>query len=76
LIFFLKTSEHLKVTTLLASSTKFSPVAGFLPLRGAFFFAENFPNLLIRTSSPDSRVFLISSKIVSNRQEIHSEKKL
>jgi hypothetical protein len=38
------------------------PVIGFLPRLGAFFFTWNFPNPLIRTSSPDSSAFLIRSK--------------
>jgi hypothetical protein len=41
------------------------PVAGFLPLRSSFCFTQNLPKPLIRTSSPDSRVFLMSSRRVS-----------
>ncbi len=49
-------------TTLLASNIKSLPVAGFLPLRSPLSFTENFPNLEINTSSPVSKVLLISSK--------------
>ena len=51
--------EHLKVTTLLSASIKSSPVWGFLPLRLLLSFTENFPNPVIKTSSPSSRVFLM-----------------
>jgi hypothetical protein len=67
LILSLKTGEHLNVTTLLPSRVKSPPVAGFLPLLGSFSLTTNFPNPLIRTSSPDSRDFLIISKTLSTR---------
>ena len=41
------------------------PVAGFRPRRSRFCWAMNFPKLLIRPSSPDSRDRLINSRIVS-----------
>jgi len=61
--------EHLKVTTLLGLSIISSPVAGFLPLRSRFSLTHNLPNPLIRTSSPDARVDLIISRIVSTVSE-------
>ena len=54
--------EHLNAITLSEFKVKSSPVAGFLPLRGAFFFAENFPNPLMRTSSPFAREVLTVSR--------------
>ena len=57
--------EHLNPTTLLAPNVKFSPVAGFLPLLSLFSFTQNFPNPVIRTSSPFSSVFLMISIIDS-----------
>jgi len=41
------------------------PVAGFLPLRSAFCLTLNFPNPLMRTSSPDSNLDLMISRRVS-----------
>lgn len=54
--------EHLKVTTLLASSIISSPVEGFLPLRSFLSFTQNFPKPLIRTSSPFASVAFMISK--------------
>ena len=56
---------HLKVTTRLGARIISSPVAGFLPLRSRLSLTQNLPNPLIRTSSPDARVDLINSRIVS-----------
>ena len=58
----LKTPEHLKVTTLLASSIRFSLVWGFLPLRFLLPFMQNFPKPVISISSPFSRVFFKIAK--------------
>ena len=44
--------------TLRGSKVKSSPVAGFLPRRDAFFLTVNFPNPLMRTSSPFDREVL------------------
>jgi hypothetical protein len=57
-----KTPEHLNVTTFPGPIIIGSPVSGFLPLRSYFSFTENFPKPLMRTSSPFSRDFFISSK--------------
>jgi hypothetical protein len=57
-----KTLEHLNVTTFLGGSIIGSPVWGFLPLRAYFSCTENFPNPLMRTSSPFCRDCFISSK--------------
>ena len=54
--------EHLNVTTFLGGSIIGSPVWGFLPLRAYFSCTENFPNPLMRTSSPFCRDCFISSK--------------
>jgi len=62
LISSLRLAEHLKVTTFLAESIISSPVAGFLPRRESLSFTQNFPNPLIRTSSPDARAPLRISK--------------
>lgn len=52
------------MTTRLSSKIIFSPVAGFLPFRGAFPLTWNFPNPDIMTSSPDSNEdFTISSNV-------------
>ena len=64
-IFSVKTDELLKVTTLLPSKNKSSPVCGFLPLLFFFSFTQNFPNPLTRISSPDARVLFISSRSAS-----------
>lgn len=64
-ILFLKTLEHLNVTTLLSSKIRTWPVWGFLPLLFFLSFMQNLPNLLIRTSSPLSRVALMISSSVS-----------
>ena len=64
-IFFFKFREHLKVTTLLGASIKSFPVEGFLPLRLLFSFTQNLPKPLTNTSSPDSRLFLMCSRMVS-----------
>jgi len=61
----LKTHEHLNVTTLRAGRVIGSPLWGFLPFRCIFSLTQNFPNPLIRTSSPFSSDALISSKRVS-----------
>jgi hypothetical protein len=56
-----KLPELLKLTTFRAGSILSSPVAGFLSRRSCFSFTENFPNPVIRTSSPDASVdFMIS----------------
>lgn len=62
LILSLKTGEHLKVTTLLDPNIISSPVAGFLPFRSLLFMTQNFPNPLMRTSSPFTSLFLIISR--------------
>jgi len=51
--------EHLKVTTLQASSIKALPVCGFLPRR---FFLSFTWNLKVIMGSPDWRVDFMSSK--------------
>ena len=61
------TGEPLNITTLPASRVKSPPVVGFLPLRGALVLAENLPKPLIRTSSPDSRAFLMCANNASTR---------
>ena len=53
--------EQLKVTTLLASNIRSSPVEGFLPLRCFLSLTQNLPNPDIRTSSPVANVDLIFS---------------
>jgi len=60
-----RTSEHLNVTTFRGGSAIVSPVCGFLPIRRCFSFTANFPNPMMRTSSPFCRDSLISSKRVS-----------
>jgi len=65
LILSLNFPEHLNVTTRLGASTISSPVAGFRPFRSRFSLTQNLPNPEFRTSSPDARVDLISSRIVS-----------
>ena len=66
LILSLKTPEHIKMTTLPASSIRASLVCGFLPLHSFFSFTQNFPNTLIKLSSPFSRLSLMISKRDSN----------
>ena len=61
LSFSLKTAEHLKRTTFLASSCRGFSVCGFLPVRVFFSLTVNFPNPVIKRSSPDSRVLLMIS---------------
>ncbi len=61
LIFSLRTAEHLKRITFLASICKGFSVCGFLPVRVFFFLMVNFPNPVIKMSSPDSRVLLMIS---------------
>ena len=58
-------SAHLKVKTFLGAIVMGSPVWGFRPRRWRFSWTENLPKLEIRTSSPDSRVCLMTSKTVS-----------
>ena len=65
LILSLNCPEHLNVTTRLGASIILSPVAGFLPRLSRFSLTQNFPKPLIRTSSPDTRLDLISSRRVS-----------
>ncbi len=60
-----RTSERLKVTTLLGGSVIGSPVRGFLPVRPCFSFTENFPNPMMETSSPFCRDCFMSSKRAS-----------
>jgi hypothetical protein len=54
-------AEHLNVTTRLAGRIALAPVAGFLPLRAALSFTQNFPKPEINTSSPDARLDLMIS---------------
>jgi hypothetical protein len=65
LILSFKTPEDLNLTTLLESSIKSSPVAGFLPLRPFLVWTENFPNPEMRTSSPLARFSFRISKTFS-----------
>ena len=65
LILSLNFPEHLYVTTRLGASIISLPVAGFRPLRSDFTFTQNLPKPLIKTSSPDSRVFFMISSSVS-----------
>jgi hypothetical protein len=65
LILSLNRPEHLNTTTLLAASIILSPVTGFRPRLSRFFFTQNFPNPLIRISSPEANFDLISSSRVS-----------
>ena len=58
----LKTPEDMNTITFRGASIKSSPVTGFLPLRFPFSSTQNFPNPLIRRSSPPSRVFLRISR--------------
>jgi len=60
-----KTLELLNVTTFLGGRIIALPVWRFLLLRPCFFFTENFPNPLTRTSSPFCRDCFISSKRAS-----------
>lgn len=63
--------EHLKVTTLLASSIISSPVNGFLPLRSFLPFTQNFPKPLIRMSSPFASVaFMISKRDPTSSKDL------
>ncbi len=62
LILRLNTPEHLKVTTRLGFSIISSAVWGFRPFRSRLFLTQNFPNPLIRTSSPFSNLLLRISK--------------
>ena len=57
--------EFWNVTTFLGAIIMSSPVAGFRPLRSAFFLTQNFPKPEMRTSSPFSRERLMSSSIIS-----------
>jgi hypothetical protein len=65
LIFSRNFPEHLNVTTRLADKMASSPVAGFRPFRSFFSFTQNLPKPETRTSSPDARDDLISSRRVS-----------
>jgi len=56
-------SEHLNVTIFLGASIISSPVAGFLPLRSFFCLTSNFPDPLMNTSLPFSKVSLMVSDI-------------
>lgn len=64
-IFSRSSRAHLKVTTFLGVIVMGSPVWRFLPRRSCFSRIENLPKPEIWTSSPDSRVCLITSKTVS-----------
>jgi hypothetical protein len=55
----------LKVTIRLSAGISRLPVCGFLPLRLPLSFTQNFPNPLIRTFSPASRVCSMISKVAS-----------
>ena len=62
LILSFKTFEVLKVTTLLPLNKAPSPVCGFRPFLDLLSLTQNLPKPLIRTSSPDSSVCLITSR--------------
>ena len=53
------------MTTRRSARTMSMPVAGFRPFRWFFCFTQNLPKLEISTSSPDSRVRLMSSRTAS-----------
>jgi hypothetical protein len=73
-IFFLRTDEHLKVTTLRDPKIMWLPVAGLRPLRSPLSFTQNLPNPLIKTSSPDSSVALtISTKVSTSFMDLSLE---
>ena len=65
LILSLRFFAHLNVTIRLDLIVRFSPVAGFLPLRGAFSWTTYFPNPEISTFSPEDMVFFSRSIRVS-----------
>ena len=72
---FFKGSEQRKVTIFLGLSIMLAPVIGSRPLRSFFVLTQNLPNPLIRTSSPEARLALISSIRVSTSPSARLEER-